>query len=225
MAGKISLYHNNRDGTFKNVTKQMHLNQTVFAMGANFGDIDNDGWLDMYLATGNPSYQSLIPNKMYHNLGGKDFADVTVSSRTGNLQKGHAVSFADLNNNGDQDIYVDMGGAFRGDAYHAAFYLNPGQNVDNNWICLKLEGVKSNRAAIGAKVKVKFHENGVARMVYREVNSGGSFGCSPFRREIGASRSLPNLVSGSQSLLTIWRPLRSPSSCRLQSCRLRVTRR
>ncbi|MEO6038678.1 MAG: CRTAC1 family protein [Saprospiraceae bacterium] len=187
--GKISIYHNNQDGTYKNVSAQMHLNQTVFAMGSNFGDIDNDGWLDLYLATGNPAYQSLVPNKLYHNLGGKDFVDVTVSARVGNLQKGHAVSFADLNNNGDQDIYVDLGGAFKGDAYHASLYLNPGQNTDNNWICLKLEGTKSNRCAIGAKLKVKFHENGVERMVYREVNSGGSFGCSPLRREIGIGKA------------------------------------
>lgn len=183
-SGKMSLYHNNGDGTFTNMAPKMQVNQPIFAMGANFGDIDNDGYLDMYLATGNPSYQSLVPNKLYKNINGKDFVDVTVSGRVGNLQKGHGVSFADINNNGDQDIYVDMGGAYRGDGYNAAFYLNPGQ-TKNNWICVKLEGTRSNRAAIGAKVIVKFQENGVQRTVYREVNSGGSFGCSPFRREIG----------------------------------------
>jgi hypothetical protein len=187
-AGKLYIYHNNRNGTYTNVSRQMHLNQTAFAMGSNIGDIDNDGYLDLYLATGNPSYQSLVPNKLYKNLNGKDFADVTVSARVGNLQKGHAVAFADLNNNGDQDIYVDMGGAFKGDAYPASLYLNPGQ-TDNNWICLKLEGTKSNRSAIGTKVTVKFHENGQERMVYREVNSGGSFGCSPLRREIGIGKA------------------------------------
>jgi hypothetical protein len=187
-AGKLSIYRNNQNGTFSNVSTQLHMNQTVFAMGANFGDIDNDGWLDLYMATGNPNYQSLVPNKMYKNLGGKDFADVTVSARVGNLQKGHGVSFVDLNNNGVQDIFVDMGGAYRGDAFPASFYLNPGQN-SNNWICLNLEGTKSNRAAIGAKVTVSFHENGVARKLYREVNSGASFGCSPLRREIGIGKA------------------------------------
>jgi hypothetical protein len=166
----------------------MQVNQSVFAMGANFGDIDNDGWLDMYLATGNPSYKSLITNRMYKNLGGKDFVEVTNSARVGHLQKGHGVAFADLNNNGDQDIYVDMGGAFRGDAYHSSFYLNPGQS-DNNWICMKLVGTKSNKAAIGARIAVKFKENGVDRVVYRDVNSGGSFGASPLRREIGIGKA------------------------------------
>jgi hypothetical protein len=187
-SGKIEIFRNLGNGRFDNMSTKMNLNQVVFAMGANFGDIDNDGWIDMYLSTGNPNYFSLVPNKLYRNVGGKDFADVTVSSKTGNLQKGHAVAFADLNNNGDQDIFVDMGGAFRGDSYFASFYLNPGQS-DNNWICLKLEGKQTNRAAIGARVAVKFRENGTLRTVYREVNSGGSFGCSPLRREIGVGKA------------------------------------
>lgn len=186
--GKVYLYHNNGNGTFTNMSPAMHLNQIAFAMAANFGDIDNDGWLDFYMATGNPNYQSLVPNKLYKNMGGKDFADVTTAARAGNLQKGHGVSFADLNNNGDQDIFVDMGGAYLGDAYFSSFLLNPGQNA-NNWICIKLEGSKSNRAAIGAKVTLKFKENGQERRVFREVNSGGSFGCSPLRREIGVGEA------------------------------------
>ena len=183
-AGKPFIYHNNQDGTFTNVTAQMNLNQTCFAMGSNFGDIDNDGFLDFYLGTGNPSYKSLVPNKLYKNIGGKNFADATATARVGSLQKGHAVSIADIDNDGDQDIHIDMGGAFKGDNYFSSLFLNPGQNT-NNWITLQLEGTRSNRAAIGAKVTVHFTENGQKRIVYREVNSGGSFGCSPFRREIG----------------------------------------
>lgn len=83
---------------------------------------------------------------------------------------------------------MDLGGAFRGDAFPSALYVNPGQN-NNNWIYLKLEGTKSNRAAIGTKITVKFRENGKERMVYRKLNSGGSFGCSPFRREIGIGQA------------------------------------
>src|SRR6187455_1691094 len=90
--------------------------------------------------------QRLIPNKMFKNLGGKQFADVTASARVGHLQKGHGVSFADMDNDGDQDIYIEMGGAFPGDAYQNSFFLNPGQST-NNWICLNLEGTQANRAA------------------------------------------------------------------------------
>lgn len=185
---KMLLYRNNHDGTFTNVANDIGLNKNVFAMGSNFGDIDNDGFLDMYLGTGNPLYQSLIPNKMFKNIEGRKFADVTTSARVGHLQKGHGVSFADMDNDGDQDIYIEMGGAFPGDAYQNSFFLNPGQN-DNNWICVTLEGTKSNRAAIGTKVKITFKENGISRSVYRDVNSGGSFGASPFRREIGLGKA------------------------------------
>jgi len=179
------LYHNNHDGTFTNVAKDMGLTQVVFAMGSNFGDIDNDGYLDMYLGTGNPNYESLVPNKMFKNMGGKRFADVTASARVGHLQKGHGVSFADVDNDGDQDIHIEMGGAYVGDHYQNSFFMNPGQNDDNRWICLQLEGRKSNRAAFGSRVKVTFRENGVTRSVYRDVNCGGTFGSSPLRREIG----------------------------------------
>ncbi|TNE55151.1 MAG: CRTAC1 family protein [Bacteroidetes bacterium] len=183
-AGGAYIYRNNGDGTFTNVTRSLGLNQTAFAMGANFGDIDNDGYLDFYLGTGNPNYSSLIPNKLFRNLGGQRFGDATISSRLGQLQKGHGVSFADVDNDGDQDIHIDLGGAYRGDAYPNAFYLNQARNT-NHWICLDLEGVQSNKAAIGVRVVLTFQENGQQRKVVREVNSGGSFGCSPFRREIG----------------------------------------
>jgi hypothetical protein len=187
-SGKPHIYHNNGNGTFTNVTASMGINKVCFSMGSNFGDFNNDGFLDMYLGTGNPKYQSIIPNKLFMNLRGKKFADATNSSRTGNLQKGHGVSIADIDNDGDQDIHIEMGGAYRGDAYPSSLFMNPGQNT-NNWIYLKLEGVKSNRVAIGAKIKVKFRENGQERMVYRELNSGGSFGCSTLRREIGVGQA------------------------------------
>jgi hypothetical protein len=181
---KTLLYKNNKDGTFTNVAEGAGLNKFTFAMGSNFGDVDNDGYLDMYLGTGNPMLQAIIPNKMFRNINGEKFVDVTSSARVGHIQKGHAVSFADVDNDGDQDVHIHMGGAFPGDAYQNSFFLNPGQN-DNNWIGLILEGVKSNRSAIGTRIKITFKENGISRSVYRDVNSGGSFGASPLRREIG----------------------------------------
>jgi hypothetical protein len=185
---KMLLYKNNRNGTFTNIADDIGLNKVVFAMGSNFGDIDNDGFLDMYLGTGNPDYKSLIPNKMFKNIDGQKFADVTTSARVGHLQKGHGVSFADMDNDGDQDIYIEMGGAYEGDAYQNSFFLNPGQGY-NRWICFQLEGKKSNRAAIGTRIGITFTENGVSRSVYRDVNSGGSFGASPLRREIGLGKA------------------------------------
>jgi hypothetical protein len=185
---KILLYHNNHDDTFTEVAKDADLNRTTFAMGGNFGDVDNDGYLDIYLGTGNPQFQSLIPNKMYKNMGGRSFADVTYSARVGHLQKGHGVAFADMDNDGDQDISIDMGGVNPGDSYPSSFFLNPGQN-DNRWIVVVLEGDSTNRGAVGARVRVDITENGEHRSIYRDVNSGGSFGSSPLRREIGIGQA------------------------------------
>lgn len=186
--GQPVLYRNNHDGTFKNVTKEIGLDKTAFAMGGSFGDIDNDGYLDIFVGTGNPNYKSLVPNKMFKNMGGKMFADVTTSAQVGSLQKGHGVAFADMDNDGDQDIYIDMGGAYAGDAYQNSFFLNPGQGK-NNWISIHLEGTKANMAAIGSRIKLTFRENGVSRSVYRDVNSAGSFGSAPLKREIGLGQA------------------------------------
>lgn len=187
-SSKMYLYHNNHDGTFSDVSKISGLSKTVFAMGSNYGDIDNDGFLDMYLGTGNPDYKSLAPNRLFRNMGDGKFADVTVSGRVGNLQKGHAVAINDLDNDGDSDIFIEVGGAYLGDSFSNSLYLNPGQN-NNRWIKLQLEGTDSNRSAIGTKVKVTFKENGVSRSVYRILNSGGSFGASALRMEIGIGQA------------------------------------
>ncbi len=187
-AGKIFLFRNKHDGSFEDVSIKVGLNKIAFAMGANFGDIDNDGYLDFYLGTGNPRLKSLIPNKLFKNSKGMHFIDVTTSARVGNLQKGHGISFADLDNDGDEDIYIEMGGAYTGDAYESSLYINPGQN-NNHWINLSLEGAVSNKTAIGAKIKVTFREDGIERSVYRDVNSGGSFGSNPLRQHIGIGRA------------------------------------
>ncbi|MEJ7709970.1 MAG: VCBS repeat-containing protein [Pyrinomonadaceae bacterium] len=100
----MKLYRNKGRGRFEDVTAIVGLDQVVPAMGANFGDLDNDGFLDFYLGTGMPSYSALVPNSMFRNRDGKQFVDVTSSTGTGHLQKGHAVAFTDVNNDGLQDF-------------------------------------------------------------------------------------------------------------------------
>src|SRR5262249_32351413 len=153
------------------------LDDVTVTMGSNFGDLDNDGFLDMYLGTGFPEYEGLVPNKLYWNRGGKRFADVTTDAGMGHLQKGHAVAFADLDGDGDQDVFAKMGGAFKGDPFGAALFQNPG--FGNHWIGLELVGTRSNRAAIGARIRCEIHEQGATRSVYKHVNCGGSFGANP----------------------------------------------
>jgi len=186
--GKVFLFRNKHDGTFEEVTAKVGLNRVAFAMGSNFGDIDNDGYLDFFLGTGNPQLRSAVPNKLFKNIGGVRFLDVTTSARVGNLQKGHGVAFADLDNDGNEDIYIKMGGAYTADAFESSFYLNPGE-ANNHWVNLVLQGTVSNRAAIGARLEVTFKENGVERSVFRDVNSGGSFGSNPLRQHIGIGQA------------------------------------
>jgi hypothetical protein len=177
------LYRNNGDGTFEDLTRAAGLHKVVPAMGLNFGDLDNDGWLDLYLGTGNPDFGTLIPNRMFRNADGRRFQDVTTAGNFGHLQKGHAIAFGDVDNDGDQDVFEQMGGAFLADKAHSALYLNPGPR--NHWLRLELQGVRSNRSAIGARVKVELTTASGTRHLYRTVGSGGSFGCSPLRAEIG----------------------------------------
>ena len=180
---RMALYRGDGKGGFSNVTEQQGLMYPSEPMGANFGDLNNDGFLDFYLGTGDVPYFALMPNLMFLNQQGQRFADVTMAGGFGHLQKGHGVSFADLDHDGDQDVYMQMGGAVLSDKFNDALYENPG--FGNHWLTVKLVGQQSNRSAIGARIRVEIDENGQTRSIYRHVNSGGSFGCNPLRQTIG----------------------------------------
>jgi tetratricopeptide (TPR) repeat protein len=186
-AETLKLYRNLGNGTFRDVTAEVGLNRVLMPMGSNFGDIDNDGYLDIYLGTGNPSYGSVLPNVMLHNKEGKYFTDVTATTGTGELHKGHGVAFADIDRDGDEDLLTEIGGAVPGDAHPFRLFENPGNG--NDWINLKLVGVKSNRSAIGARIKVTVENGATRRSIYRTVGSGGSFGASPLEQHIGLGKS------------------------------------
>ena len=177
------LHRGTGDGRFEEVSAEHGLVTPTAPMGANFGDLDNDGYLDFYLGTGDPFLQSVMPNVMYRNQGGTRFTDVTYSGGFGHLQKGHAVVFADFDNDGDNDVFQQMGGAFPVDGFNNALYENPG--FDHHWVTVQLVGDRSNRSAIGARLHVQVTENGTSRSIYRHVNSGGSFGANPLRQTIG----------------------------------------
>ena len=190
LAETLTLYRNRGDGTFENVSKAVGLDRVVPAMGANYGDLDNDGYLDMYLGTGTPSFASLMPNIMLRNDAGRRFVDVTASTGTGHLQKGHGVAFVDLDNDGDEDVVINLGGAVPGDSYTEAVFENPGAGDGHRWISVRLVGAKSNRAGIGAKIRVNLKEaGGRPGLRFREVTSGGSFGSNSLTQHIGLGRA------------------------------------
>ena len=183
----LKLYHNQQDGTFRDVTEEVGLDHVFNPMGSNFGDIDNDGFLDFYLGTGTPPYGDILPNVMFHNQQGKKFVDITASSGTGELHKGHGIAFVDLDNDGDEDIVAEVGGAVPGDRHAIRLFKNPG--TGNDWISVRLAGSKSNRAGLGARIKVTVENAGVQRSIYRTVSSGGSFGASPLQQHIGLGKA------------------------------------
>jgi len=183
----MRLYKGDGKGRFTDVAGSMGLTKYTLPMGSNFGDVDGDGYEDMYLGTGYPFYEGLVPNLLLRNVGGKRFADVTTASGTGHLQKGHGVVIADLDDDGDLDIFERVGGAYPGDAYGNVYFRNPG--FANRWLKLRLVGVKSNRFGVGAKIEIDVVESGKTRTIHRTLGTGGSFGCNPLRQEIGLGRA------------------------------------
>ncbi len=180
----LKLYRNLRNGTFEDVTAQVGLDKVFMPMGSNFGDVDNDGYLDIYLGQGQPSFTGMLPHVLFRNDAGKKFVDITASSGTGELHKGHGVAFADLERSGHEDIVAETGGAIFSDKHTMRVFENPGN--DNDWINVRLVGVKSNRSAVGAEIKVTVEDDGAAaRSIYRRVGDTSSFGQNPLEQHIG----------------------------------------
>ncbi len=88
------LYKNVAGERFEEQSKTSGLAMVMFCMGSNFGDFDGDGFLDFYLATGEPDISSLVPNRMFRNIKGEKFADISASSELHICKRGmefHAV--------------------------------------------------------------------------------------------------------------------------------------
>jgi hypothetical protein len=195
----MKIYKNLGNGTFQDATKEVGLDKVFMPMGSNFGDVNNDGYPDIYLGSGNPSLAAVLPHVLLLNREGKSFVDITASSGTGELHKGHGIAFADLSRAGNEDIVAEIGGAVPSDAHALRLFKNPGS--DNDWINVRLVGVKTNRAAIGARIKVTVQDQGQPeRSIYRTVSSGGSFGANPMEQHIGLGKSAQILN------LEIWWP-------------------
>ena len=181
------LLRNTRDGGFTDVTKAARLARAFCAQGGNFGDFDNDGWPDIFLATGADDFRALVPNRLLRSDGGTHFQDVTAAANVGHLQKARGVAVGDLDNNGTPDLYVVIGGEFPGDKFPNALYLTPPNT--NHWITLKLEGTRSNRSAIGARLKLVAQTAAGPRAHFATVSTGGSTGGSALQQHIGLGQA------------------------------------
>ena len=171
-----TLYHNRGKGEFEDVGVEsgMGRNTRFVGWGCGFFDFDNDGWPDLLLVNGHafPEVDRLKIDieyreraVLYRNDKGK-FADVSESSGPGILEKhsSRGLALADYENDG-------IVGALINNQNEAPSLLRPAEKTANHWIGLKLEGVKSNRSAIGARVRVTAG-GGVQT---DEVRSGGSY--------------------------------------------------
>lgn len=180
------LYRNLSGKGFTDVSKEAGVAGVFAAMGSNFADFDNDGYLDFYLGTGDPNLETLIPNRMFKNIDGKRFVDITATAGTGHLQKGHGCSCGDWDRDGNVDIFMEVGGATPGDRFHNALFQNPGQG--NHWLTVKLVGKKSNHAAIGARIKI-VTAGEKPLLVQRHISTGGSWGANPLQQTIGVGKA------------------------------------
>ncbi len=181
------LFRNDRKGGFEDVSVAAGLNVTLLCMGANYGDFDGDGWTDIYLGTGAPPYEALVPNLLLRNVAGRRFANVTPAAGLGHLQKGHGVAPGDLDNDGDLDLWSQLGGWYLSDRFPNALFLNEG--TENHWLGLRLRGNISNHFGVGARVRVRVAENGRIRDIHQMGGTGASFGGGSHRLEFGLGQA------------------------------------
>jgi hypothetical protein len=146
-------YRNNGNGTFRDDSLDAGLRYPLGIMAGSIADLDNDGYQDIYLGTGNPELRRLEPNIFYHNRAGRTFEDLTRYTGLGALGKGHGITFIDWDRDGDLEIYAELGGFFHGDWWRNAFYRNELGNR-NHWLQVELSQLDRNRQAVGATVTV-----------------------------------------------------------------------
>ena len=177
------LFHN-EGGQFVDVGAEAGIDLAILPMGCNFADIDNDGYLDVFISQGINAVESLAPSLLFKNVDGEYFEDISMASRASLLPKSHSVSFADLDADGDLDLFLQCGGIVPGDQAYNLLLQNNGKGSPS--LQVELRGTKANRAAIGARIKASFTtSSGVARTIYRTVGNNSSLGGNSLVQSLG----------------------------------------
>ncbi len=198
-----TLYRNNGDGTFTDVSYQAHLGEESYlylGFGTGFLDADNDGALDIFVANGHifPNIARMTdvlsyaqPNQIFRNRGDGTFTDVPFETHSATQQKvpPHTVSrgacFGDYDNDGDTDILVTQ--------LNGKVTLLRNENTPiHNWLHLKIVGTISNRDGIGARVTLRFPNASIIREVRRNASYLSS-NDSRLLFGLGAETNVPHL--------------------------------
>jgi len=181
LVGQVfGIFHNAGNGVFDDAAAEtgiLRISRSYSGWSIGFIDYDNDGWKDIFSANGdvdNLSTKSKQHDSMFRNVNGKTFTDVSESMGKDFLVPGfqRGAAFADLNGDGFMDIVVTSLGEKPKILLHR-------RSNGNHWIIFDLKGVRSNRDAIGARIKVTT-ESG--RTLYNHVTTSVGFMSSSDRR-------------------------------------------
>ena len=186
------LYHNDGKGNFDDVTRSSRLAvETRFiCWGAGIVDLDNDGYPDLFLVSGNvypeverklPQYPNKTPRALFRNLGNSTFEELTDQAGPGvtDAHSSRGCAFGDFDNDGDLDILIV-------NLNEPPSLLRNDLEGKQNWIKIKLEGVKSNRSAIGARVLVHYAGKVQAQAV---LSQSSFYSCNDSRLHFGLGAS------------------------------------
>ncbi len=167
---KDTLYRNNGDGTFTDVTDQAGVGSTSNNNAAVWGDFDNDGYLDLYVVNSGSASAGDAPNYLYRNNRDGTFTNVAGLRGVEALGegRGRGAAWGDYDNDGFLDLFVTNGqDPFPFQKGPHFLYHNEGNG--NNWLKIKLIGTLSNRQGLGTKVQIKSGQT----IQYREANGDG----------------------------------------------------
>jgi len=178
----LVIWHNNGDGTFTPKTREIGLDGCWGTMSGNFGDVNNDGYIDLLLGNGSPRMERLEPFILMENDRGS-FRNTTFSAGLPFSGKSHGVNCADLFGDGRMSIVIAAGGGYPGDLLQTAVHCP--KMLPGNYLNVRLKGVKSNRDGNGARITL-FAGGGKQ---IREVTNGSSFGCLPAEQHFGLGTS------------------------------------
>jgi len=182
------IYHNDGKGNFDDVTRstRVAVDTRYICWGAGIVDLDNDGYPDLFVTTGNvypevehklPQFPNKSPRAVFRNLGNRTFEELAQEAGPGvsDAHCSRGCAFGDFDNDGDLDILII-------NLNEPPSLLRNDMKVKQNWVKVKLEGVKSNRSAIGARVLAHYGGKVQAQTV---LSQSSFYSCSDSRLHFG----------------------------------------